>query len=161
MFLIELPAATGQRCAPAVEPTSADTDTAVGSLAVLAVDDEAPVRDLLADILATDGHRVTLATDGEEALELFAPGQFDLVLVDYALAGLTGLDVARAVKQADRGITVALITGWGHERARATADPGLVDWWETKPLDLPKIRRLLARVNRRDADPDTESPLSS
>jgi len=125
------------------------------------VDDEAPVRDLLADILATDGHRITLATDGEEALKLFAPGQFDLVLVDYALAGLTGLDVARAVKQADRAITVALVTGWGNERARAAADPGLVDWWETKPLDLPKIRRLLARVSRRGVDTDTEPPLSS
>jgi CheY-like chemotaxis protein len=160
-FLIELPAAAGERCASAAAPASADTAAAGGSLAILAVDDEAPVRDLLADILATDGHRVTLAADGEEALKLFAPGRFDLVLVDYALAGLTGLDVARAVKQADREITVALVTGWGNERARAAADPGLVDWWETKPLDLPKIRRLLARVSRRGAGPDAEPPVAS
>lgn len=153
-FLIDLPAATAPARAadpPAVLNSAARPGR---SFNILAVEDEAPVRELLNDILANDGHRVTPAASGEEALALFVPGRFDLVLVDYALAGLTGLDVARAVKRADRRARVALMTGWGHERAQAAADPGLVDWWETKPLDLPKIRRLLAKIDQRRADRD-------
>ena len=65
---------------------------------ILVVDDIESNRDLLARRLETDGHRVTVAADGEQALEILGEQEFDLVLLDLMMPGLSGFDVLQRLK---------------------------------------------------------------
>jgi class 3 adenylate cyclase len=77
----------------------ADEDlTAEETGRILVVDDIESNRDLLARRLETDGHRVTVAADGEQALEILKEQEFDLVLLDLMMPGLSGFDVLQRLK---------------------------------------------------------------
>lgn len=71
-------------------------------LNVLVVDDNEPSRDILQEYLLSFGYTVTLAESGEEALQLMRPAHsFDLILLDWMMPGMTGLDVALAVRETE------------------------------------------------------------
>src|SRR5882762_5758620 len=80
---------------------------------ILVADDEELNRKVLGDLLRRDGHTVLLATDGEEALDMFASGQIDLVLLDVLMPKRTGFAVCRAIKNNPDTclVPVVLITG--------------------------------------------------
>jgi adenylate cyclase len=84
----------------------------IGSLSVLAVDDNEYNRDLLSRYLKRQGHVVTLAEDGAEALELARRQQFDLILLDLMMPQMDGFQVLAAM-QADprlRDVPVIVIS---------------------------------------------------
>ena len=66
---------------------------------ILVVDDIASNRDLLSRHLVTDGHRVAVATGGEQALEMLDQEEFDLVLLDVMMPGISGLEVLARMKR--------------------------------------------------------------
>ena len=91
---------------------------------ILLLDNEPQVLRLLTAMLRAAGHSVTPAESGPEALALFAPDHFDLVLTDIGMAGMTGWEVADRVRALDPRVPIAFITGWGlseedTERCRA------------------------------------------
>jgi DNA-binding response OmpR family regulator len=110
---------------------------------VLLIEDEAGLRDGIADLLTGDGHTVTTAADGVAGLEAGLRDQFDLVLLDLMLPRLDGMDVCRRLRAARPGMPILMLT------ARASEDDkvqGLVegaDDYVTKPFSA---RELLARV---------------
>jgi len=79
---------------------------------ILVVDDIESNRDLLARRLGADGHLVTVAAGGEEALEILQGQEFDLVLLDLMMPGLSGFDVLRRLKENSdlRDIPVIMIS---------------------------------------------------
>ena len=108
---------------------------------VLVIDDEADVRDLVADALAFHGHHITVAAGGREGLARFEAGNYDVVLTDVGMPDLDGWEVARAVKS--RGDTpVLLLTGLAD--ATDTADATLVDGILTKPFGVDKLAAAVA-----------------
>lgn len=78
---------------------------------ILVVDDEEPVLELLADILAEYPYHVDLANTGDGGIEKIRSGEYDLVLTDLNLPGADGLGVLRAAKEKDPDIAVVLLTG--------------------------------------------------
>lgn len=114
-------------------PAAADGAEPRGRL--LVVDDEADVREVLADGLAARGHTVTLAGGGREALACLERGEFDLVITDLGMPDVNGWDVASAVKAARAHLPVLLLTGW----ADAAAAAGRVDAVIKKPFDMTKL----------------------
>ncbi|MBI4240740.1 MAG: response regulator [Candidatus Rokubacteria bacterium] len=91
---------------------------------ILVIDNEPQVLGLLTEMLTAGGHRVTPAASGREALALFTPGCFDVVLTNIGMPGMTGWEVADRVRAADPHVPLAFITGWGlsaddRERCRA------------------------------------------
>lgn len=78
---------------------------------ILVVDDELPLRELCRYSLTSAGHDVTLAESGEQALDLFSPGAFDLVLTDLMMPGMSGLDLLGRVLEADANVACVMITG--------------------------------------------------
>src|SRR5262245_6749451 len=76
---------------------------------VLVIDDEADVRELVAEVLASHGHRITTAAGGVEGIERFKEGQYDLVITDLGLPDLNGWDVARAIKICRATVPVMLL----------------------------------------------------
>jgi CheY-like chemotaxis protein len=103
---------------------------------ILVVDDEADVREVLADLLLSHGHSVTLAGGGQEALACLARDPFDLVITDLGMPDVNGWDVARAVKSGRRGLPVLLLTGWADA---VEAGVGRVDAVIKKPFDMTKL----------------------
>ncbi len=80
---------------------------------ILLVDNELPVMHILGEMLNEAGHHVLPVSSGTEAVRVFVPGGFDLVLCNLGMTGLTGWDVAERVRTSDPHVTVIFITGWG------------------------------------------------
>ena len=82
---------------------------------VLVVDDEAPVRDLLNELLKKEKYTVKCVTSGEEALDIIRNEDFDVVLLDIKLSGISGLETLKKIKDAKPNLTVIMITGFGYD----------------------------------------------
>ena len=113
---------------------------------ILIVDDEAPFRAVLRDILEPHGHRVIEAADGEQALERLGRMRVDLVLADQRMPKLDGASLLRAIRESHAPPAVILMTAYGTiPDAIAAVRAGAVDYL-TKPLDSPEA--LLAVIER-------------
>ena len=77
---------------------------------ILVVDDEPFVCDAVKMMLAFDGHQVETANSGPEALGIFEKGKFDLVITDFLMPGIDGLELARLIKASTPRRPVLLIT---------------------------------------------------
>jgi signal transduction histidine kinase/CheY-like chemotaxis protein len=94
----------------------------VAACRVLVVDDEPAVREVLTRILQRSGHQVTAAASGEEALEHFAPGRYDLVFTDLGMPGMGGAALLGHLRARDPHLIAVVITGWGQlEEAGSSA----------------------------------------
>lgn len=81
---------------------------------VLVVDDEAPVRDLLNDLLRREDCKVCICGSGEEALKILQEDVFDVVLLDIKLPGISGLEVLKNIRDTNKNLPVIMITGFGY-----------------------------------------------
>jgi len=84
------------------------------SYKVLVVDDEEPVRRLLEDLLKKEKCTVKFATSGEEALDIIGKEDFEVVLLDIKLPGISGLDTLKKIKERKPYLIVIMITGFGY-----------------------------------------------
>ena len=150
-FRIRLPAARdGARQEPAGEPPAITlVPQRPGATRILVVDDEENVRQLLRDVLESEGYRVRLATGGREALGLLENEEFDAVFTDVGMQGMSGWELARAVREADASMPVAVITGWGDAVGSAERSAARVDWVVSKPFDAAQILAIAREVARR------------
>jgi CheY-like chemotaxis protein len=106
-------------------------------LRVLLVDDEPEVRSALADMLGTSGHTAFEAAGGREALVWLEAGQLvDLVLTDLGMPGMTGADVARAVRGRWPHLRLGLMTGWDETEGLVGETSAVVDFVIAKPFTL-------------------------
>lgn len=119
---------------------------------ILAIDDSASMRQILAATLTTAGYEVTLASDGEEGLENALATSFDLVLTDQHMPGKTGLDLIAALRDNpayQATPIIVLTTESGEEFKQAARAVGATGWIE-KPLDPDLLTELVAAL----AEPD-------
>jgi CheY-like chemotaxis protein len=110
---------------------------------ILLVDDEPAVRSATSLMLSLDGHRVTEATSGAEALRLFRQGQFDLVITDFAMADMNGNELVAQLKSQAPTTPAVMITG--HDKKLGGGENG-VDAILTKPYKLDELRGIIDRV---------------
>jgi signal transduction histidine kinase len=128
--------------AAAASAAAAASHGPVRPLRMLVVEDEAPIRDTLSAILIADGHEVTLANDGLTGLREFNDGVFDLVLSDKAMPGMSGDQMATAIKRVSPNTPIILLTGFGlfHDKAEFPS----VDVLASKPIRIPMLRDAIA-----------------
>jgi CheY-like chemotaxis protein len=131
------------RTVEAPEPT-APSRAADGSLRVLVVDDEEIVGAVLRDMLLSMGQRVDVASSGREAIARFGADRFDLVMTDLAMPGMTGWEVARAIKDIAPAARVVLVSGFGVEVAPEDLRSYGVDLVLAKPLRFLDIESAVA-----------------
>lgn len=130
-------------------------DATIRPRRVLAVDDSVDLLESLAMVLRLLGHEVETAPDGETALETIRAWRPDVALVDIGLPGLSGYDVARAVRATDstapdplRPVLVAM-TGWGRESDRSAAIEAGFDMHIVKPVGLARLQQLFRELPSR------------
>ena len=140
-FSIQLPLMDAP--GPVAEVKTAKTKR---GLRILLVDDEAPVRDTLSAILLTDGHEVTMETDGAGGLRQFGPGRYDLVITDKAMPGMNGDQMAAAMKRIAPKTPIILLTGFGLFYDKQEFPD--IDVLASKPVRIPALREAIATATR-------------
>jgi DNA-binding response OmpR family regulator len=121
---------------------------------ILLVDDEESVQKLLAYPLERDGFRVVQARDGEEALERFAAGPADLVVLDIMLPKLDGLEVCRRLR-AQSAVPIIMLTARDDEVDKVIGLEIGADDYITKPFSIREFRSRVRALLRRAQFPPT------
>ncbi|HEX8634510.1 MAG TPA: ATP-binding protein [Pyrinomonadaceae bacterium] len=129
---------------PAAAPSAGSSGTKF-----LVVDDEESVRELLRDILEREGHEVTTAASGREALTLYDETRFAAVLMDVGLPGMSGWELARAIRERNEKMPLAIITGWGEAVGSNAQKAAGVDWVVAKPFTVEQITGIAREASHR------------
>jgi DNA-binding response OmpR family regulator len=122
---------------------------------VLIVEDEKEIADLMALHLKRDGHEITVTENGEEALRLMEKESFQLLILDWMLPGVSGLDLCKKIRNdqstAAAQVPVLMVTARAHPSDIVVGLEVGADDYLTKPFDLPvflaRVRALLRRAS--------------
>ena len=129
------------------DPSSVDSRGTAST--ILIIDDEAGIRESLEVLLTLEGYSVEMAIDGEEGLQMLEKRGYDLVLLDLALPGQTGLELLPQIHERYPELPVVMITAYGTvdnvvEAVRAGAENFVQKPWDNEKL-LADIRSAIAR----------------
>jgi signal transduction histidine kinase/CheY-like chemotaxis protein len=131
------------------------------SPSILVVDDEECVLDVLREILESEGYEVTAAKSGDEALRFFEMKSFEAVFTDVGMPGMSGWELARAIRERDQEIPVAVITGWGESVSSKEQETAKVDWVVTKPFSIDRISEIANEIAHRNGTEVSALPLAA
>lgn len=124
---------------------------------ILVIEDEEGIRQMLGYLLMREGYRLIEAADANQAMRAIKEAPPDLVLVDWMLPGMSGIDLLRVLKSraATHDIPVIMLTVRAEEDDRVLGLESGVDDYVTKPFSnrelLARIKRVLARARRAQA----------
>lgn len=125
---------------------------------ILLVDDEVELADPLSRLLNREGYEVDVATNGEAGCDLAGQGGYDLLILDWMLPGLSGLEICRQVRSRQDNTPVLFLTAKDTLNDRVDGLDAGADDYLVKPFEL---RELLARVRallRRSPNLETPTP---
>src|SRR5262245_44247272 len=119
--------------------------------AVLVVDDDADMREMVHDLLKDRGHQVSTAASGDEALKRLAEAGYGVVLSDLRMKGMEGIALLSEIKRSFPDVDVILMTAFGSvETAVEAMKHGASDYL-TKPVKKDELIRVVERVIRESA----------
>ncbi len=121
---------------------------------ILMIDDDRELGAMISDFLATDQLTVTLRNTGEDGIDAFRAGNYDLLILDIMMPGISGLDVLKKVRQTS-SVPVIMLTARGDDVDRIIGLEIGADDYLPKPFNP---RELVARIKAilRRAQPRTE-----
>lgn len=119
---------------------------------VLVVDDNRDAADALATSLALAGHEVRAAYSGGAAMDVARAFRPHAILLVIGLPGMSGYDVARAIREDPSltGIVLVAVTGWGQPDDRRKAREAGFDHHRVKPVDANDVELLIRDANTSD-----------
>jgi two-component system response regulator AtoC len=113
--------------------------TAVAGRHILVADDDNAIRQLLKTFLEDSDYTISEATTGQEALDGLKTGNYDLVLLDMRLPGMTGIDVLKQLREKTGEVPVILITAYGSPNIAIQASSLGAYSYITKPFELDDV----------------------
>jgi len=118
---------------------------------ILIVEDEEPIRILLSYNLDKDGFRVRECDNGEDVMRLIAEERPDLIVLDWMLPGISGIEVCRLLRARaeTRDIPVVMLTARGEEAERIRGLATGADDYVVKPFSLPELIARIRSILRR------------
>jgi signal transduction histidine kinase len=143
-FTLKLPPAE-LVASPAIErePVAATAPEPTGAgRRVLLIDDQEEVRESVGEMLRALGHQVTTAGNGAEAIAIARGGNLDVVLTDFGMPGMNGVEVARHLLTTIPETPVVLVTGWGLD-PDAPPPPKNVTSVISKPVTMNALREVM------------------
>jgi CheY-like chemotaxis protein len=113
---------------------------------VLVVDDDDGARQSIKLLLGLDGHTVTEARDGAEALNRFTAGRFDLVITDYLMPNMLGDELAHAIRSIAPLQPIVMVTGYFENLINGNV---MADAVLSKPFGVDELRLAIAKPMQR------------
>jgi len=147
-FRLTFPASHGSVAAVIVPP-------ATSSLAILVVDDEPALADLLTRMLRVDGHAAVAVHSGASALERLNTESFDLVISDMGMPGMDGWELTRQVQSHYPTMPVIIASGWGSQIAPEEARERGIEAIVAKPYRRSDLQKALATLGASPKRPVT------
>jgi two-component system KDP operon response regulator KdpE len=125
---------------------------------ILVVDDEPQIRRVLGAGLSAQGYQVTLVETGEEALLEVSRAPMDLIVLDLALPGVSGLEVCQRLRQWSE-VPILVLSARGQEKDKVDALDQGADDYLTKPFGMDELRaRIRAALRRGGRDRSAMAP---
>ncbi len=118
-------------------------------LAILVVDDDEQIREILSDMLAMDGHETVTCADGPSALQSLEHRAFDLMITDLGMPGMSGLELSGVVHRQYPDIPIAMITGWGTQLSEDEILNKGIRVILSKPFHLKDVKSLIGDLIHR------------
>lgn len=119
-------------------------------VAILVVDDEESLREVLYEVLSEDGYQVATAASAEEALTLFAQNHYALIITDICMPGLSGIDLLKQVKEKNQDTQIIIMTSHASLDTALTAlRAGAYDYLIKPFEDLELISALVRRATEK------------
>ncbi len=113
---------------------------------IVVVDDEELMREFISTSLERLGHKVKIKRSAQEMLEDFAPGRYDLVVSDYKMPNMTGIEMAEKLLALEPGLPIVLMTAYGTVEAAVKAMKlGIQDFIE-KPFQIEILEHTVSQV---------------
>jgi two-component system response regulator (stage 0 sporulation protein F) len=112
---------------------------------ILVVDDDPIIRKLLSEVLTDDGHQVTVAWDGIEAVRNVENQPFELIFMDVHMPRMNGLEALIAIRSLCPNLTVAMMDSYPDQLAQQAQGKGALTCMH-KPFDLKEIRQIIEKV---------------
>jgi signal transduction histidine kinase/CheY-like chemotaxis protein len=119
---------------------------------ILVVDDEDHVRELLCEMIQSEGCEAIAASNGADALALLEAGNFDAVFTDIGMPGMSGWELARAIRARDAQLPLAVVTGWGDAVGSDEQKAAQVNWVVTKPFSMQRVTEIVQDIGQRRDD---------
>jgi len=128
---------------------------------ILLVEDEPAIQELIAANLMRAGHHVVRAGDAETAQRIVRDALPDLILLDWMLPGMSGVEFARRLRAEERtrGIPLIMLTARGEEQDKVAGLEAGADDYITKPFSPRELVARIKAVLRRRAPETTEDPV--
>ncbi|NLM18071.1 MAG: sigma-54-dependent Fis family transcriptional regulator [Candidatus Riflebacteria bacterium] len=116
---------------------------------ILIVDDEKAILFSLKAALAKEGYRIKTCDTPEEALKTVEPGVFQVIISDYNMPGMNGMELMEKIRQIDKEAVFILMTAYGSEKLAIEAvKAGAYDYF-SKPFDIDEMRLIVAKACER------------
>ncbi|MDY6861608.1 MAG: response regulator, partial [Thermodesulfobacteriota bacterium] len=116
------------------------------SKSILVIDDDRLIRVQMSDSLQEKGYDVTMAEDAERGLDILRTRNFDLVILDIILPGMSGIEAISKMKEIDPDTIIIMITGHGSNKlAMEAIDAGAYDYF-TKPIKMDEMEIMIKRA---------------
>jgi len=121
---------------------------------VLLVDDEAPIRKLISDVLRPRGYTVTQCCSGNEAVEYYSrhAAEVDLVITDIMMPGMNGTEVLARMLRINPQVRAIMISGGRYSEDELRAAGAIA--FAAKPFEIPQFLGLVKQHIRRELSPD-------
>jgi two-component system cell cycle sensor histidine kinase/response regulator CckA len=152
-FTLSLPPAPAE----IVEPTPSGRElrrSVQGAVCqILLIDDQEEVRESVGEMLRALGHQVVVAPDGPAGLSLASGKRLDVVLTDFGMPGMNGVEFAQRLRVVAPQTPVVLITGWGLDPGTLTPDN--VAFVLGKPITMQELGDALAACSADEGGLDT------
>ncbi|MFN7252695.1 MAG: response regulator [Anaerobacillus sp.] len=115
---------------------------------ILLAEDEEILRMLIVDTLEDDGYEIDEASDGLEALQYISDNDYDLVLIDYMMPGLTGLEVIEKVRSlpTKQHVKIMMLTAKSQQKDEERAKLAGANYFLAKPFSPVKLAELVGEI---------------
>jgi CheY-like chemotaxis protein len=115
---------------------------------ILLADDDRLVRSIVSDLLGELGHEVVQAENGQQVLDLWETAQPDLMILDFLMPRLSGIDALRQLRAAGRQTPVIILTAITDGSVRGVDGADAADGFLEKPVTRRSLERAVARAAR-------------
>jgi CheY-like chemotaxis protein len=112
---------------------------------ILVVEDDQDTQAILSELLQMQGHTIVTASESQQALAIIGhQPDIELLITDVSLPGMSGIELARAVKSSHPAIAILICSGYGEQQFETLAFPAT---WLQKPIEIDAFLEAIERFS--------------